>query len=75
MSSRSKDFGEFDQRREFGGAAEDRLGDFAGELAARHLQFVGAVFLEPDHRGDRIGEQRKATSLAVPTSTPDIAIT
>ena len=60
MSSRSKDSRELDQGGEFGGAAQDRLGHFAGQLAVENLQFVGAVFLEPDHGGDRVGEQRKA---------------
>jgi hypothetical protein len=39
--------------REFGGAAENRLGDFAGQFAVLDQQFIGAVFLESDHRGDR----------------------
>ena len=46
-------FAQFDQRGELGGAAQNRLGDFAGELAVGDLEFVGAVLLEADHRGDR----------------------
>ena len=53
-------FAQLDQRCELGGAAEDRLGDFAGQLAVANHQLVGAVFLEADLGGDRIGEQREA---------------
>ena len=60
ISSRSKASREFDQRREFRRAAQDRLLDLAGELAVADHQFVGAVFLKADLGGDRVGEQRKA---------------
>ena len=47
---------QFDQRCELGGAAQDRLGNFAGEFVVLDLQLIGAVLLEPDHRRDRVGE-------------------
>ena len=60
MSSRSKD--SRSSIRVASLAARPRIGsvDFAGELAVANHQFVGAVLLESDLGGDRIGEQRKA---------------
>ena len=40
------------QRLDLGRAAEDRLGDLAGEPAVRLDQAVGAVLVEAEHRGD-----------------------
>ena len=53
-------FAQFDQGGELRLAAEDRLGDAAGELAAVDDQRVAAMLVEADHRGDAAGEQREA---------------
>ena len=47
---------QFDQGSQFGGAAQDRLGDLAGQFAVCHQQLVGAVLLKADRGCDRIGE-------------------
>ncbi len=41
-------------------AAEDRLRDAARQLVAVDNERIGARFIEADHRGDAIGEQREA---------------
>ena len=48
------------ERLGLGGAAEDRLGDLAGQPAVRLEQPVGAVLVEAEHRGDRRGEDVEA---------------
>ena len=45
--------GDLGQRVGLGGAAEDRLGDRAGEPAVGLEQPVGAVLVEAELRGDR----------------------
>ena len=40
-------------------AAEDRLGDLAGELAAVDQESIGLVLVEADHGGDAVGEGRE----------------
>ena len=41
---------QLDQGGELGGAAEDRLGDLAGQLAVLDLELVGATFLKSDRK-------------------------
>jgi tRNA dimethylallyltransferase len=54
-------FGELDQGSELGGAPQNRLIDFAGQLAVANHQFIGAVLLKSEHGGDRVGEKSKTT--------------
>ena len=55
-----KGFGELDQRRKLDGAAQDRFGHLAGELAVLDFELVGAVLLKADDRCYRAREQREA---------------
>ena len=49
------------QRRKLALAPEDRLGHLAGQPAVGvDQERIGAVFVEADHRGDALGEQREA---------------
>ena len=51
---------QFDQGCELRVASQDRLCHGAGKLAVLDQQGIGAIFLEADHRGDGIGEEREA---------------
>lgn len=53
-------FKQLDQGCELGGAAENRLGDLAGQFSILNDEFIGAVFLKPEHLPDRVGEQGEA---------------
>ena len=51
--------GEINQRRELGLAAQNRLGDFAGEFTVLDQQGVGTVLVKADLLRDLLGEQRE----------------